>query len=112
MAQLDWTRDELILAFDLVAQNGWRAVRSSDPRAEQLSRLLRSLPIHPVELREPSFRSVQSVQRKTYDIETGHPAYTGVRTKGNQLERQVLEDYIDQPQLMSAMAERLRELAG
>lgn len=41
-----WTRDEVILACDLVVGNGWRELRTGDPRVTELSELLRRLPIH------------------------------------------------------------------
>ena len=37
---LKWERDELILAGDLVAQNGWRQLAVTDPRVIELSALL------------------------------------------------------------------------
>ncbi len=42
----DWTEEEIILACDLVAQNGWRAIPDRDPRVIELSEL------SPAELRD------------------------------------------------------------
>jgi len=85
-----WTRDELILACDLVVENGWRQIREHDPRAKTLSDLLRSLRIHPVEKRGPRFRGLGSVSRKTADLVTIHPDYSRDPTRGSKLDREVL----------------------
>ncbi len=111
MAQLDWTTDELILAFDLVRRHGERGVRSHHPDAIELSRVLRSLPVHPVHRREANFRSPESVQRKTFDIETGHPKYRGKRTKGSRLENLVRSWFDVDAAAMAATADALRLLA-
>ncbi len=38
-----WTRDEVVLACDLVVANGWRELRTGDPRVTELSELLQQL---------------------------------------------------------------------
>ena len=43
----DWTRDEIILACELVEANGWRQVDAADPGVKALSDLLQSHAIHP-----------------------------------------------------------------
>jgi 5-methylcytosine-specific restriction protein A len=63
-ARLDWTWDELVLACDLLPVNGWHELPVTDQHVLDLSRLLRLLPIHPVEKRGPRFRSPDSVRRK------------------------------------------------
>jgi 5-methylcytosine-specific restriction protein A len=71
-----------VLAGALVVKNGWRELRTPDREVMELSELLRSLPIHtPDVLGIPSFRSPDSVSRKTTDFATNHPAYTGKRTR-------------------------------
>ncbi|WP_167464406.1 HNH endonuclease [Nocardia brasiliensis] len=107
-----WARDELILACDLMMGNGWRQVREPDPRAVALSDLLRSLPIHPVERRSEKFRSPGSVSRKTADIETARPGYTGGQTRGAKLDREVLADFEKWPEAMHAAAEAIRRDAA
>ncbi|MEU9481089.1 HNH endonuclease [Streptomyces sp. NPDC048191] len=77
-----WTEDELVLAGALVVKNGWRELRTEDPEVQELSGLLRSLPIHGAEaLTLPGFRSPGSVSRKTTDFMTNHPQYGGARTR-------------------------------
>jgi 5-methylcytosine-specific restriction protein A len=77
-----WTRDELILACDLVYQNGWKGLDDQHERVIELSDLLQQLPIHPLEVRGPKFRNPNGVARKTYDLATRHPDYRGTPTRG------------------------------
>ncbi|UJW35100.1 HNH endonuclease [Saccharothrix sp. AJ9571] len=106
--RLLWLRDELVLACDLVARNDWQGVRSSDPRAIELSTLLQSLPLYPREARGHNFRSPDSVQLKTSNIATQHPSYGGVRTRGGKLDREVLFDFLNRPEEMHAQAAAIR----
>jgi len=80
--RLDWEREELILAGDLVARNSWRQIAATDPRVIELSALLRRLPQHPVHERRPDFRNVNSVARKTADLATNRPGHPGRATNG------------------------------
>ena len=109
----DWTRDELVLAVDLVIRRNWRAVRAGEPDAERLSAVLRALTIHPLEGRPEQFRSPSSVQRKTYDIVTGQKDFAGVPTKGaTAQERAVAAEFQAQPDRLHAEAARLRKFGG
>ncbi|WP_435240541.1 HNH endonuclease [Streptomyces cucumeris] len=104
-----WTRDELLLACILVVENDWHELRESDPRTQELSRLLRSLPLHGDAVKSvPAFRSVGSVSRKTTDLATNHPAYQGKPTRCGRLDREVIADFISQP---SRMANAARAIA-
>ncbi|WEO97185.1 HNH endonuclease [Streptomyces sp. FXJ1.172] len=77
-----WTEDELVLAGALVVKNGWGELRTGDPEVQELSELLRSLPIHSAEaLALPGFRSPGSVSRKTTDFATNHPLHSGAATR-------------------------------
>ncbi|GGY17115.1 HNH endonuclease [Streptomyces djakartensis] len=77
-----WTEDELVLAGALVVRNGWRELRTTDRAVHELSELLRSLPLHRPEARAlPSFRSPDSVSRKTTDFMTNHSSYSGKKTR-------------------------------
>ncbi|MBK3627033.1 HNH endonuclease [Streptomyces sp. MBT49] len=77
-----WTEDELLLAGALVVKNDWRELRTHNAEVQDLSELLRSLPIHgPEALALPNFRSPDSVSRKTTDFMTNHGRYTGRATR-------------------------------
>jgi 5-methylcytosine-specific restriction protein A len=106
----DWSFDELVLACDLVAQNGWRELTATRPEVVELSALLRRMSDQPVELRSPRFRSLNSVSRKTTDIATAQPGYGGQPTRGGRLDREVLQAFRDRPAEMHARAVALREL--
>lgn len=104
-----WTREEVILACDLVADDGWRELRTQDPRVQQLSTLLRGMDIHPPTVRLENFRSADSVSRKTTDLATAHPDYSGARTRGGKVDREVIQEFLTDPVGMAAAAAAIRE---
>ncbi|WP_448623566.1 HNH endonuclease [Geodermatophilus sp. URMC 64] len=104
----DWTEDEIILACDLVARYGWRWLPSTHPEVIELSELLQRYSRHPVELRGPTFRNPNGVARKTADIATQHPENPGAPTRGNRLDREVLQEFLADPDGMSARAREIR----
>ncbi|WP_040893754.1 HNH endonuclease [Streptomyces griseoaurantiacus] len=104
----DWTRDEIILACDLAMANGWKRLEYNDPRVIELSALLQTMPIHPVEVRTERFRNPNGVARKTVDIACRHPNYPGKPTNGNALDGLVLNDFLARPAEMSKVAQRIR----
>ncbi|WP_175408524.1 HNH endonuclease [Streptomyces sp. TRM64462] len=108
MPQISWVRDELLLACALVVENGWRELRQTDPRVHELSELLRALPLHGDAAVDPRFRSPNSVSRKTTDIATAHPDYTGEATKGGRPTREIVADFLKHEAEMRAAAEALR----
>jgi 5-methylcytosine-specific restriction protein A len=105
---ITWTRDEIILACALVKKHNWRGLDDTHPEVQELSALLQAAPIHPVEERDEKFRNPNGVGRKTWDIATQHPEYTGVPTRGNKLDRVVLEEFLEEPGRMVAVAEAIR----
>ncbi|MFI6257612.1 HNH endonuclease [Micromonospora zamorensis] len=98
----DWTRDEIILACELVADNGWRQLDSNNPRVKSLSALLQTPLIHPGR-RNPDFRNPAGVARKTYNL-------VFESSNGNRLDRQVFEDFKANPHQMRSMAAHIRTL--
>lgn len=112
--QISWVREEIVLACDLLRQNGWTELRPKDRRVIDLSRLLQLPWAHPLEGRPESFRNANSVSRKTSDIFTRLPQYEGRPTKGNQLDKVVLDAFLLDTDAMAEEADRLRSdiLAG
>jgi 5-methylcytosine-specific restriction protein A len=104
----DWTRDEIILACALVESNGWKQLDRTDPRVMELSDLLQTPAIIPVNRRGPEFRNDAGVARKTADIATRHPSYPGVPTNGGRLDREVLKEFLADPDEMRATAAAIR----
>lgn len=64
----DWAWDEIVLACDLVARNGWQQLAAEDPQVIQLSNLLQQISIHPDKVRGEKFRNPNGVGRKTADL--------------------------------------------
>lgn len=108
--RINWKTDEIILVADLVAANDWRALGPHDPSVIELSVLLQSPAIHPLVNRDASFRNPNGVGRKSSDIATRHPGYTGKPTNGNRLDREVLSMFLLDPEEMRLRAASIREL--
>ncbi len=106
--RLNWVRDEVILVASAVCANSWRGLDGSDPQLEELSRLLRSAPIHPQLERDETFRSAHSVRRKSWDIATQHPDYLGKPTRGGRIDRDVLGLFLADPAQMTLAADEVR----
>jgi 5-methylcytosine-specific restriction protein A len=104
-----WTWDEVVLACDLVRDNGWAYLAEEDPRVIELAQLLQRLPAHPPQTRTPTFRNAAGVARKTADIATQHPDYIGTPTRGGQHDRPVLLEFLADPDRMAAVANAIRE---
>ncbi|CAL9516304.1 hypothetical protein SUDANB108_03770 [Streptomyces sp. enrichment culture] len=104
----DWTRDEVILACDLVMANGWRGLDANDLRVIELSDLLQLLPLHAAADRNETFRNPNGVARKTFDIATRHPDYRGKATNGGATDGQVLHDFLARPEEMTEAARLIR----
>ena len=109
--RIDWEWEEIVLACDLVAQNGWHQLDASDSRVRELSGLLQRMSMHPLEDRLPSFRNAAGVARKTYNIATVHPDYVGPPSNGNKLDKRVLDEFLDDPEQMQRYAQSLRQAA-
>ncbi|MYW82021.1 5-methylcytosine-specific restriction enzyme A [Streptomyces sp. LaPpAH-199] len=105
----DWARDEIILACQLVMENGWKGLDAQDARVVELSALLPLLPIHAEAERNEKFRNPNGVARKTFDIATRHPAYQGKPTKGGALDVAVLEEFLARPEEMTEVATLIRQ---
>ncbi|WP_461174176.1 HNH endonuclease [Arthrobacter sp. Z1-9] len=73
-----------------------------------LSDLLNRSHFHPLTLRDDKFRNPAGVARKTWDIATQHPEYTGKKTKGNRLDAVVLNDFLLAPGNMQAVAAEIQ----
>jgi 5-methylcytosine-specific restriction protein A len=105
-----WTEDELVLAGALVVKNNWRELRTRDVDVQELSELLRSLPVHEPEARAlPGFRSPDSVSRKTTDFMTNHPLYAGKATRCGKPTLLMIEAFTKREAEMLQAAEAIEE---
>ncbi|MGC5334765.1 HNH endonuclease [Micromonospora sp. DT62] len=98
----DWTRDEIVLACELVKANGWRQLDANNERVRSLSKLLQSPAIHPGR-RNPDFRKPAGVALKSYHIVADSSNET-------QLDKLVREEFRANAVEMRALAARIREL--
>ncbi|MFH9549010.1 HNH endonuclease [Streptomyces sp. NPDC017435] len=108
-----WTEDELLLAGALVVKNGWRELRTHNSEVQDLSELLRSLPIHePEALALPNFRSPGSVSRKTTDFMTNHGLYTGRATRCGKLTLLMIDAFTQREDEMLEAAKAVEDGIG
>ncbi|MFE3497774.1 HNH endonuclease [Streptomyces sp. NPDC059175] len=105
----DWARDEVILACQLVMENGWKGLDAQDGRVVELSGLLQLLPLHAEAERNEKFRNPNGVARKTFDIATRHPEYQGKPTNGGALDVAVLMEFLARPHEMTEVARLIRQ---
>jgi 5-methylcytosine-specific restriction enzyme A len=104
----DWAWEEIVLACDLVVQNGWQQLGADHPQVIELSQLLQKMGIHPLEVRGGKFRNPNGVGRKTADIATARPGYQGGKTNGGRRTEEVVAEFIDKPEAMHALAASIR----
>jgi len=64
----NWTRDETILALDLYFQFEGKIPGPKHEKVVELSRILNTLPIHPIELRKANFRNPDGVVFKLQNL--------------------------------------------
>jgi 5-methylcytosine-specific restriction protein A len=107
--QLDWTREELLLALDLYLRTRPRPPRERNPEVIELSEVLRALPIHPVEGREPQFRSPRSVYSKMGNFQRADPEsdWKGL-SHGANLDEVIWNEYAHKPELVAELAAAIR----
>lgn len=106
----DWSRDELILACSQLFSNGRVAQRAKDPAVQQLAAFLRQLPFHAPQDRGLNFRSVNSVQRKLFDLKTALPDYTGKKTRGGALDEVIVSEFLTDEAEMHSRAAEIRAI--
>jgi len=108
----NWAWDELVLACDIVMQNGGRQLPADNPQVIELSELLQRMTLHPREARRADFRNANGVGRKTADIATALPGYTGRPTNGGRRDKDVIARFIAEPDVMHSWAESIRASAA
>lgn len=104
----DWSRDELILACSQLFLNNRVAQRATDPAVQDLSKLLHRLRVHAPQDRGHNFRSVNSVQRKLYDLLTSLEEYEKKKTRGGTLDGVILSEFLADETTMHRRAAEIR----
>lgn len=104
----DWSRDETLLALDLYFRCGRVVPGGPNEEVNKLSAVLRTLPIHPLETRQPSFRNPDGVSFKLQNL---HNVATG-KGLGNvsQTDRETWAGFGSDPLKVSVLAAAI--LAG
>ncbi|GAA3877511.1 hypothetical protein GCM10023084_32970 [Streptomyces lacrimifluminis] len=108
-----WTEDELVLAGALVVKNSWRELRTGDREVQELSELLRALPLHGPEAHAlAGFRSPDSVSRKTSDFATNYVPYQGKRTRCGEPTRLMIKAFSEREAEMLQAAQSIEDGIG
>jgi 5-methylcytosine-specific restriction protein A len=109
-----WEYDELALALDLYFREPRARQSKSDPAVEELSRVLRALPL-PIERPDPErFRNVNGVFMKLQNFKAVDPGYTadgrtGLGAGATQRERTLFERYAGDHDELHAIARQIRD---
>lgn len=104
----DWAWEEIVLACDLVVQNGWQQLGADNPQVIELSQMPQKIGIHPTGLRGDKFRNPNVVGHKTGDIVTARPGYPGRRKNGGRLTADIAAHFDRDYEAMHALAEWIR----
>jgi 5-methylcytosine-specific restriction protein A len=106
---MNWKREEVILACDLVVRNGGRSLDHEDPRVVELSELLRGTTFYPLEGRLETFRNPNGVAQKTRNVAQHLAGYTGSGSHGSGLDGEVADAFAGQADVLHATAEAIRK---
>jgi 5-methylcytosine-specific restriction protein A len=110
-SNLDWTRDELILALDVYC-----ALKGAVPRPRltsvlNLSSLLKQASFHSAATRQPNFRSPASVVMKLMNFRSIDPGYGGKGlTAGGRLDREIWREFSSDRTELAKVATAIREV--
>jgi 5-methylcytosine-specific restriction enzyme A len=99
-----------VLAVELHLRRG--VPGKTDPEIAELPELLRRLPTHVPPPSNPKFRNAAGVYPKLNDIHTSSPDYPGIPTRGNKLDRVVLEHFRVDPDRYDGTAAAIRARAS
>lgn len=104
-----WVRDEILLALDVYFQHDRKYLEPHHPAIVELSQLLNSLPIHSLESRSPTFRNPACVAMKIANLMSIDPAKGYKLSSVGQMDREVWEEFKDDPQRVHELAEAIRQ---
>lgn len=107
---INWNPDELLLAAELVYENGFKGLDDSDPRVRELSSLLRSAGFYAEDMIPDNHRTPASVALKTHNIASKHPDWSRAPTNTGKLDKPALDRFLIDPDLASREARRIRDL--
>ena len=99
----DWTREEMILAMDLLVRCDMEPPSKADPAVLELSDLLRDAAIHPPDARNAVFRNPAGVARTIAVLRSSETA-----DKASRIQREVWAEFHDKPDRLAEAAARIR----
>lgn len=103
----DWSRDETMLALDLLYRHGAPIHKGHEDVAE-LSQLLRTASIHPVAAQRPSFRNADGVALKLQNLKSAINPSRGLSSSTT--DRQLVAEFPpSHAQELAALASLIRE---
>lgn len=104
----DWTRDETILALDLLLRHWPRIPPKQDPEVIALSELIRNLPFHRDSTnKNVRFRNSDGVYMKLHNLAGLHPDKKGKGLANSKMDRAVWDDYASKPELVRKLAQEI-----
>lgn len=106
----DWTREETILALDLMMREFPRCPDKHSREVRELSDVLRLLPLHPEHVRKANFRNPSGAYLKLQNLLSLHPsksARKGLTT--SRMDKQVWAEFHDDPSKLARAAEAIRD---
>jgi 5-methylcytosine-specific restriction enzyme A len=105
----NWSRDETILALDLYFRCAGEIPNSDDIRIVELSKELRVLPIHEVDLRNATFRNPDGVAFKLQNLRQVATGQGFANTSVN--DRNIWKEFGSQPVIVAHLANSIRAAA-
>jgi 5-methylcytosine-specific restriction protein A len=106
---LPWTRDETLLAMNIYIELEEYIPVETHPTIQELSSLLKKLPIYPIDLRKDNFRSPASIVFKLCNFRSLHSP-RGL-ANASQNDREIFEQYKNNPTELRHTAHQIKENA-
>jgi 5-methylcytosine-specific restriction protein A len=106
-----WTRDELILALDLYFKCPPWTVNEKHPEIIALSKLLNGLAIHLLRPNAETFRNPNGVHKKMFNLQWWDKTHPGGLSNGSKLDKIIFEEFVDDKEHLSALAQAIRSQA-
>jgi 5-methylcytosine-specific restriction protein A len=102
----DWTEDEIVLVIDFLQRTQGQVPDVTNTELVALSNRLQSMPVHSLEVRQPAFRSPNSVRLKCFNLlanEPGlYPATNLVKTN-----TEIWRRYWGDPKAVAALVDQI-----
>ena len=107
MANVSFTRDEVILALDVLYANGNQPMKPDSPAIVELSRLLNELPIVPKDDRPKTFRNCSGVCNQINSFR--RESAKGIKDPNvGKAFYVVADDFVDNPERLAVIADAIR----